>query len=222
MTNGPSREDDNAFLPKVVWEPSKFHAKLIEELDVAYRALRKKFPDRFDELWKKNEKHLRKTCFRQVPILGTGGEGRHESGLWKFAEAYCKAEHMAWDSERFGFERYADFILYTDGDWFKGEKVPLLVVEAESNSAELFGHLSDLASLRAPHKYLFIDPKDTLRRLAEWSKRDVCPYDWPSTTYHVIEIPPEPALPSSWKCSMATARTHKERLAFEEVVGETA
>jgi hypothetical protein len=204
-------------LPDLVWKPREFHACLIRALDEAYQALEQRYSE-FPKLWAAGRPLPgSKTGFRQAPMLGTGAQGRDQSGFVAFARAYCTAEGEPWDRERCSFERYADFILYTAGNWYRGEKVPLMVAEAETHSGELLGELSGLVSLRAPHKYLFMDPYNTLERLNDWAYQATSPCDWPSTTYHVIEIPRSPALPSTWTHFIATVQDPGSRLTFMPV-----
>lgn len=204
-------------LPKVIWEPFEFHKRLMKALDEAYKALRDERSD-FDSLWVTGScLPGTRTNFRQVALLGSGGDGRNRSGFFNFSQSYSEAEGCKFHPARCSFERYQDFAFYTGGDWYQGEKIPLMVAEVESNSAELLGELSGLCTIRAPHKYLFIDSNDTLGRLTSWCENDHSAYDWAQTTYHVIEIPRLPALPSTWMAYKSTVCNHGERIEFEKI-----
>src|SRR5690606_27652666 len=84
-----------------------------------------------------------RTAVRQAPLLGLGGGGREHAGLLKFAHKYVDGENLE-NADHWGFERHQDFALYTIGDWYLGEKRPLMVCEVESNPGELIGEITGL------------------------------------------------------------------------------
>jgi hypothetical protein len=150
-------------------------------------------------------------------MLGKGAGGRDVGGFFTFAAKYIEAEGSpkhAVDA-RCSFERYQDFAFYTGGNWEDGHKFPILIAECESSSGELLGELAGLISVRCPHKYLFIDGRDTLARLDAYCNDSAKQaYDWGRTIYHVIEIPNTPSRSSTWQAYVTTVNNTGDQLRF--------
>ncbi|MBI3468694.1 MAG: hypothetical protein HY000_37300 [Planctomycetes bacterium] len=210
----------NSVYPRLIWDVDTFHRELMRAIDDSFHCLREAAD--FDDQWRScRTVPGTKTTIRQTPLLGRGGQGRCDGGLYKFAERYVAAEGRATAeaNERCCFERYGDFVFYANDEWWEGNKLPALAVEVESKNAELLGELSGLLSVRSPFKYLFISSApDILSRLTAYCG-DPCrlAVDWAQTTYFVIEIPDEPIPPSQWKSDRADVQQHGEKLCFRPV-----
>ncbi len=215
-------------LPTLLWTADLLHQELMASLDESFIE-QQRLPS-FDADWRAWKcVEGTKTVIRQSPLLGRGGgEGRRHGGLWKFAQKYVLAEGgTAVDVyDRCGYDRYQDFAFYSSGRWHDGRKLPLVIVEAESNPAELLGELAGLWSVRSPIKYLFITGfAELFDRLASYcATPDTCITEWAGTTYFVVEIPNEPIIPSKWKAYRADVNMDREKLLFGRIqtVGATA
>ena len=200
-------------LPVPVWEPVEFHRQLMHALDDAFDSLATA-PTFLADWTAWRTVPGTKTQVRQSPMLGNGGSDREAGGFHLFARRYVEAEQngSSLPSDRCSFERYQDFVFYTDGDWHRGEKLPIMIAECESNSGELLGELSGLLERRCPLKYLFISGRETLSRLNDQARANV---DWGNTTLYVIEIPDEPSRPSTWTAFKASVQNTGESFRFE-------
>lgn len=210
--------DSARAFPILKWTISELHRELMASVDEAF-VEHQRLPA-FDAGWRSGKcVEGTRTSIRQAPLLGLGGgDGRREGGLWKFAHKYVLTEgHRPADvKDRCFFERYQDFAFYSDGEWMNGEKLPLVIVEAESNPKELRAELSGLLSVRCPVKYLFIArSQDILGQLASHcASPKTCATDWAGTTYFVVEIPDEPMLPSEWVTYRADVNSTGDKLSF--------
>lgn len=208
-------------LPALIWSHDLLHTNLMKSLDESFAELR--LLPNFDRDWESSRcVEGTKTMIRQTPLLGRGGgDGRRQGGLWKFAEQYTKAERppLTELNDRCSYDRYHDFSLYTAGKWLEGRKLPLVIVEVESNADELLGELAGLWAVRCPIKYLFITEfKELFHKLTAYcSAPDLGVTDWAGTTYFVVEIPQQPTLPSSWVTYRADINLDREKLAFRRV-----
>jgi len=198
------------------WSQSEIHQQFILALDDAFDKL-SATPNFSDDWISCRSVAGTKTQIRQSPMLGNGGSGRDAGGFYLFANRFISSEASAIHTpyDRCSFERYSDFALYTDGNWYDGNKHAFLIAECESNSNELLGELAGLISVRCPHKYLFIDGNDTLNRLNAFCNiPESVADDWADTTYHVIEIPDQPTRPSTWNSITATVESNGDRIRF--------
>jgi len=144
--------------PSPIWDSVEFHRQLMHALDDAFETLSRTAG--FSRDWSKRRTVPgTKTPVRQTPMLGKGGSGREAGGFHLFAKRYTEAEGNAgsFSPDRYSFERYQDFALYTEGNWHCGKKLPIMIAECESNPRELLGELSGLMTIRCPFKYLFIE-----------------------------------------------------------------
>ena len=205
--------------PSPIWDSVEFHRQLMRALDDAFETLSKAAGFSRDWTTRRTVPGT-KTSVRQTPMLGKGAPGRQKSGFLWFARRYSRAEgHAALSRDRYSFERYQDFAFYTDGDWYSGKKLPIMIAECESNANELLGELSGLMTIRCPFKYLFIEKLDTLNRLKKYCRdTSTCTVDWGNTTYYVIEIPDSPSRPSGWTTFAARLEKNGDALRFEQVV----
>jgi hypothetical protein len=191
---------------ELVWSPSEFHENLIGCLDESYVAA-----CRDDRFAGQHGAPRAPTFWQQAPMLGHSKVGRETSGLGRFAKRYVAAEAKGTAAnilERWNFERYCDFAMYSQQPWNEGKRHPILLAEVKADPAELLGGLSNLLSIRAPFKYLFAGTSpNTLERLnAFCAQADANgSTDWPETIIHVIEIPSEQSPPSAWNSLRAVA-----------------
>jgi hypothetical protein len=210
-----------AVLPSLIWSPDELHENLMKCLDESFLAL--KGSADFERDWRESRcVEGTKTMVRQSPLLGKGGgAGRQDGGLWQFTKRYLLAECGSWDNvgDRCSYDRYHDYSLYTAGKWLAGRKLPLVILEAESNPAELLGEIAGLWAVRCPIKYLFITKSDDLfdRLTAYCGSPAFGVTDWGGTTYFVVEIPPQPSLPSHWVTYRADVNIDREKLSFRRV-----
>jgi hypothetical protein len=204
-------------LPVSPWSVDVLHRTMLDSLDESF--LEQRLANCVD-IWRSGLRVVgTNTNIRQTPLLGRGGgDGRQIGGFWKFAHKFVFAEGSdpADVKNRCFFERYQDFAFYSKGNWLDGEKLPLVIIEAESNSKELLAELSGLLAVRSPVKYLFIaEHQGLFHRLSSYcSSAGTFATDWAGTTYFVIEIPDEPILPSKWVTYRADVNSDRGKLCF--------
>ena len=204
-------------MPEPRWPTDQFHAELMACLDDALLELQE-MPN-FEHDWRAGICAAgTRTAVRRAPLLGLGGGGREQGGLLTFAHMYVDGENLE-NADHRGFERYQDFALYTIGDWYLGEKRPLMVCEVESSPGELIGEITGLWAIRCPLKYLFISPfPDLFEQPTSYCATPANGIvDWARTTYFVIEIPDVPTLPSTRTTCRADVTVDRGIVAFRRV-----
>jgi hypothetical protein len=212
----------------------KMHSSLLEHIGQAYDDLSKE--DNFKDKWTANNCYFYPSkkqgiSYNQTFMLGKGGGAlRQQGGFRKFAESidlksiypnnFCKQKFDRFD--HIEFDKKSDFVMYTATDWYKGHKLPIMIVEVEQKEAELLGEFSNLLSIRAPLKYLFIQiAEENVDAKINGLNQYVLDSHYeevPNTTFYISIIPFHPMPPSQWTTFKAESTPDSRLLQFKKEI----